>query len=312
MEHDELMTRLRAARPAAAMVDPDAFDAGLLDRLSRQQTPPRGVTRRRLALPAAGGVAAVATVLVLLGGSPSGPTPAAAVTRALHWLNPPAGTILHTLSIAAQGGHTTTLEMWQSADHPATERLRYGGDPTYETGGGAVYDPTTNTIYTRSANAPSNTSKANPGAGRVHTTDGTLLPGDPVVEKVRVLLQRGDMTVGAVAAHNGTSAFPISLKADAGRPVWTLWVSANEGRPLELIDPGRDAGEEPQDIRWSTYQILPATNASALLSLSGAHPSARVVSNRAHIPAVAQRLLGKQHAARPAGRRAGSSKPRSI
>lgn len=308
MEHDQLTTRLRAARPAATMVDPDAFDAALLDRLRRQPTPQRGARRSRRALTAGGGVAAIATVLALFGGSPSGPTPAAAVTQALHWLNPPAGTILHTLSIATQGGHTTTLEMWQAADHPATERLRYGGDPTYETAGAAVYDPSTNAIYLGTADAPPSPSgKAKLGAGRVDAKVGTLLPGDPIVEKVRTLLQDGDMTVGSEETHDGTPAFPISLNADAGRPIWTLWVSETDGRPLELIDPGRDSTEAPQDVRWPTYEILPGTNAGGLLTLAGAHPSAHVVSNRAQISVAVQRLMGKQQWNNPATKRGARS-----
>ena len=301
MEHDKLTTRLRAARPAAATIDPDAFDAALLERLRQQPAPPRGARRPRRALTAAGGVVAIATVIAVFGGSPSGPTPAAAVTQALHWLNPPAGTILHTLSISTQGGHTTTLEMWQAANDPTTERLRYGGDPTYETAGAAVYDPSTNTIYLGTADAPSSPlAKAQLGAGRVDAKVGTLLPGDPIVEKVRTLLQDGDMTVGSEETHDGTLAFPISLNADAGRPIWTLWVSATDGRPLELIDPGRDSAEAPQDVRWPTYQILPGTHAGALLTLAGAHPSAHVVSNRAQIVVADQRLMGKQQSNNPA------------
>jgi hypothetical protein len=61
-------------------------------------------------------------------------------------------------------------------------------------------------------------------------------------------------------------------------------VSAADGKPLELRDPGRDANEQPQLIRWSAYEVLPGADADRVLTLTGAHPSARVV----HEPAPGQ------------------------
>jgi hypothetical protein len=303
MERNDLTTRLQAARPAAAIVDPGAFDAALLDRLCAQPVPPRRTVRRTLALPVAGGLVATATAVAVLAGGPGGPSHADAVTRqALHWLTPPAGTILHTQSVATQGGHTTTLEVWQSADDTRAERLRYGDNPTYETAGDAVYDPATDTIYAVPRPTASRADNAKLGAGRVDAKGAKLPPGDPIVDKVRTLLQDGQMTVGAETTHDGTAAFPISLNADAGQPVWTLWVSAADGRPLELRDPGRDANEAPQDIRWPTYEVLPGANADALLTLAGAHPSARVVSDPAQLTAAQQRLMGMKSSPDPAAK----------
>ena len=65
------------------------------------------------------------------------------------------------------------------------------------------------------------------------------------------------MTVTGREMHNGIDTWAISLKPDVGRPVWTLWVSAADGKPVELRDPGRDASEQPQVIRWPTYEVLP-------------------------------------------------------
>ena len=90
--------------------------------------------------------------------------------------------------------------------------------------------------------------------------------------------------------HDGNDAWVISLKADVGRPVWTLWVSAADGKPLELRDPGRDASEAPQVIRWPTYEVLPDAGADKLLTLTGAHPSARVVHDPAQVDAAERRL----------------------
>jgi hypothetical protein len=67
-------------------------------------------------------------------------------------------------------------------------------------------------------------------------------------------------------------------------------VSADDGKPLELRDPGRDANEAPQVIRWTTYEVLPETGADALLTLTGAHPSARVVDDPAQVEAATERL----------------------
>ena len=63
-------------------------------------------------------------------------------------------------------------------------------------------------------------------------------------------------------------------------------MSVADGKPLELRDPGRDASEPPQVISWSTYEVLPASGADRLLTLTGAHPSARVVRDAAQVAAV--------------------------
>jgi hypothetical protein len=80
------------------------------------------------------------------------------------------------------------------------------------------------------------------------------------------------MTVTGHEDHHGTDAWNISLKPDRGRPVWTLWVSAADGRPLELADPS-DGG---QVVRWTTYEVLRDADADAVLTLAGAHPDAHV------------------------------------
>jgi hypothetical protein len=73
--------------------------------------------------------------------------------------------------------------------------------------------------------------------------------------------------------------------------VWTLWVSADDGKPLELRDPGRDADEGLQVIRWPVYEVLRGADADELVSLKDAHPSANVVSDPAKVAAAERRLL---------------------
>ena len=272
MEHDvtqDLDRRLRAARPAAARIDEHAFDAELLTGLRDQPIAHRRRVPRAVTVPVAAGVTLTATALVMFGGGPGdvgGPSSAAAITQALHWLSPPAGTILHARSVESQGGRTTTREFWQSADDPTSARLRITGSESYETVGDSRYDPATDTIHV--GGAPP---KGQVGGGRA------VPPGDPIVAKVKVLLQNGNLKVTGREVHNGTDAWTIALRPDAGRPVWRLWVATADGKPLELRDPGRDANEAPQVIRWPTYEVLPGGGADKLLTLKGAHPTARVV-----------------------------------
>jgi hypothetical protein len=82
----------------------------------------------------------------------------------------------------------------------------------------------------------------------------------------------------------------ISLKPDYGEPIRTLWVSATDGKPLELRDPGRDATGQPQVIRWPAYEVLPGADANQLLTLTGAHPSAAVDHNATDAADAEQRL----------------------
>ena len=301
---DDLARRLRASRPPMARVDEDAFDADLLARVREHPIAARRALPRGVALPVAAGVTLTATAVVMLGGGPGdvgGPSSASAITQALHWLSPPHGTILHVRSVETQGAETTTRELWQSADNPASARLRTEGAHSFETAGGALYDPATDTIYDALAAPPSaaEASKAEgagkqaapagmPGTGK--PGDRAFPAGDPVVDKVRFLLQKGQMVVKRREIHDGVDTWAISLKADVGRPVWTLWVSAADGKPVELRDPGRDASEQPQVIRWPAYEVLPGSDSDQLLTLRGAHPTAHVVHDAAQMAAAERRL----------------------
>ena len=130
-----------------------------------------------------------------------------------------------------------------------------------------------------------------PASGRVDVNGITLPAGDPIVTKVRVLLQMGHATVVGRERHNGVATWSIALNQGVGRPVWRLWVDADSGRPVELRDPGQRAGEPAQVIRWTTYEVLHTSKANAVLTLAGAHPSAHVVHDLAQWQAAEQRLL---------------------
>ena len=296
MEHDmidELERRLHAARPRTARVDENAFDAELLARVREQPIARRRTVPRAVAVPVAAGATLTATAFLMLGGGPGdvgGPSSAAAITQTLRWLDPPPGTILHVRSVETTGPRTTTRELWQSADDPGSQRELTGG--SLETSGDAFYDPATHTIYDPPAESPRGVGKkgAPVKAPARKAGDPTMPGGDPIVTKVRMLLQEGRMAVTGREVHNGADAWAVSLKPGIGRPVWTLWVSAADGKPLELRDPGRDASEQPQVVRWPTYEVLRDADADRLLTLTGAHPSARLVRDAAQTAAAERRL----------------------
>jgi len=128
-------------------------------------------------------------------------------------------------------------------------------------------------------------------AGRIKVDLATLPAGDPIVTKVRVLLQAHKAVVVGRDRHDGIATWQISLSPAVGEPEWRLWVDAETGRPVELRDPGRP-GQQPQVIRWTTYEVLrPGATANADLSLTAAHPSARVVDDADQWQAAEQRLL---------------------
>ena len=301
MEHDvidELERRLHAARPRTARVDENAFDAELLARVRDQPIARRRTVAHAVAVPVAAGATLTATAFLMLGGGPGdvgGPSSAAAITQTLRWLDPPPGTILHVRCVETTGPSATTRELWQSADAPSAQRELTEG--SLETSGDAFYDPETHTIYDPPAASPRGVEKKG-GPLKVAPArkagDPTMPAGDPIVTKVRMLLQEGRMAVTGREVHNGTDAWAVSLKPGVGRPVWTLWVSAADGKPLELRDPGRDASEQPQVIRWPTYEVLPDSDADRLLTLTGAHPSARVVRDPALTAAAERRLMPRK------------------
>src|SRR6478735_11501151 len=127
--------RIRAARPPIADAAPDEE---LLRRVMAQ--PVRRHRRPLVAIPAVAVAALVAAAFVLLGGNQ--PDTASALSQAMHWFDPPPGTILHSRIVNDAG---QAREFWQDVDHPENSRtIEPNG---MEVGKGAIYDPSTNTIY---------------------------------------------------------------------------------------------------------------------------------------------------------------------
>ena len=283
MGNDVIEHRLRASRPDTADVDPDAFDAELLAQIQRLPLERRRTAGHRAVIPlATAGVTLAAAAAVMFAGGPGdlgGPSSAVAIEQALRWFDPPAGTVLHIRSVETQDGRTTTHESWQDADSPTATREVVDGPIPYETADDGLYDPTTNTIYLDTDTA----SEDDPIEA---------ISGDGVVKKVRYGLEEQFLTVTGRERHNGQDAWEISLKPDTGRPVWKVWVSAEDGKPLELQDPGRDANEAPSTIRWEAYDVLDDADAAPLVTVQGAHPTAKVVRDRAQVEAAFERALG--------------------
>jgi hypothetical protein len=278
---DPVDKRLRAARPPLADVDPAIYDADLLARVQRQPDVPSARRPRRLALPIGAALAiVVAAALVLTGGPLNLRSPSradAAITRALRWFDPPAGSILHMrseMTSARPNGGSAVLvqETWQSADHPGQERRLEGAAETDSRGD--LYDVATDTVYAYMAPRPEQLRRdaraalarkiasAKAAGASADTIDrlradrdrilaqidsGKPLAtgneqaevGDALVNVIRHLLDHGDATVGDVTTHDGVDAFPITFRPGGkNAPRWQMWVRTSDGRPLELrIDP---------------------------------------------------------------------------
>lgn len=339
MEHDLTdiaEDRLRAARPAAADVDPDAFDAALLARVVASPVAAPARRRRRLTLPAAGLAAlGIAAAVVLVGGpAPRRDSAAAAVQRAATWFALPPGRILHYREVfTGRGGEELTQEVWQSTDDPAHQRrMERTHGVTAELAGASLYDPARDTIYDyvppsrdervagiRQAFARKIAAARAAGASRAvrrmravrdrlirQTMQGgrpglrEAVPvvavsslGDWSVEQVHRAFDAGRATAGPEQEHDGVDARPIRMpvgKADEGAR-WVLWTAVDDGRPLELTTDHGPGTPVVEATRFSTYELLPDTDADRLLTLEGAHPGAQMVRASAAYRDAEQRLF---------------------
>jgi hypothetical protein len=325
---EDLDRRLREARPPATEADPSAHDADLLARLTRAPDRRRRLALPVAAVAAAG--LAVAVVLAGTHVSATDDAEAA-IARAQHWFAPAPGTILHTRSTLTDRGTSLVQESWQSVDAPARQRLLQEQDGRrVETTADAIYDPASDTVYENAPAdasglaaerrrireaigrkiAGARAAGAGPDviaqlrraerlalakAGTRTDTGFVGSAGDTTVAQIRKNLTAGRASVGAETTHDGADAFPITLTQSdpGGRDTvrWTLWTAAGDGRPLELrIDSGPGT-ETVEATRWSTYELLPAARADGLLTLTGAHPGARVVRDRAAYDAAGDRLF---------------------
>jgi len=300
MDVDE---RLRAARPPVTDAEPDLE---LLERVMAQPVPRR---RPHLAIPAVATAALAVAAFLLLGGNR--PDTANALSQAMHWFDPPAGKVLHSVMVDSSG---QARESWQDVDHPERSRTVLPGG--YELGADGIYEAATNTVYeddgskpgkgpdpragaakrakralaggARPGTQPAESKPAEPQPGRVDLPE-TLPKGDPTVTKVRVLIELGHAAVQGREVHDGVEAWKIALTDTSERAPWVLWVNAQDGKPLAIDDPGEPSrNKAPEHSRWTTYEVL--DHADAPLTLTDAHPGARIVKDPAQFDAVVQRM----------------------
>jgi hypothetical protein len=120
---------------------------------------------------------------------------------------------------------------------------------------------------------------------------------DPVIAKIRMILENGGARVVGRRGSNGNETYSIALPDDpsgasGGHAVrWTLRVAA-DGRPLEVRIESGDGATALETITWDTYEVVPAgDDADRLTTLRGAHPDARVVRDAAALDAAAARMF---------------------
>jgi len=223
----------------------------------------RGVTSRRLAVPAAMGACALGVALfaVFGAGSRAPSANASILHRLVAVLTPPSGTILHEraqVSIPGQG--STTYEAWIQADSPYAYRVdKWGSEGSWNGTTYSNYDPTSNTITVE----PTPPVAARP-------------KHDPIdlAATLRSFVESGEATVADTTTIDGVQAYKLTV---TGGPdpqlIGTAYVATSDYHPLEI---DTNSGT----IIYETYEYLPATTANLrLLDLATQHPGATIAND---------------------------------
>jgi hypothetical protein len=259
-----------------------------------------------LVVAVAAAAAAVATSIGVVGsGAPS------IVERASAALAVNYGTILHVVVVGHQdnGDGTTSAwrdESWQSTSEPYQRRQleQVGHAPVTETSSAgdteAIYDATTNTVYTReepaSLPASGKLLRWKTSDGKVHrviVTGGRPAPpktqADPIEEPFRrevlELLRSG----GAKEDGRVTIAGRDAVRIVGNNGHATYFVDAKTYDPLEFRTAGDGGGTS---LRFAVYETLPLdASTRTLLSVAAQHPDARVSTTPAAFAAAQARLF---------------------
>ena len=220
----------------------------------------RGVTSRRLAVPAAMASCALGVALfaVFGAGSQAPSANAAILHRVAAVLTPPSGTILHERAqVSVPGQGSTTYEAWMQADSPYAYRVsKWGSEGSWNGTTYSNYDPTSNTITVEP------TPPAAPGP-----------PIDPAAT-LRSLVQSGEATVAGTTTIDGVGAYKLTV---TGGPdpqlIGTAYVATSDYHPVEI---DTNLGT----VIYETYEYLPATTANlGLLDLAAQHPGATIAND---------------------------------
>ena len=201
--------------------------------------------------------AATAAIVALVGTGGSGnlsPASAAVVHRALQAVTPPANMILHVKMESTQNGVPVVGELWQETSPPFASRALKGapghqsesaddGTSTFD------YDPATNTISKQ------------PDASKPTFSDP--------ISAVREQLRSGQAQDVSTAVVDGATLYKIDLVHGL-----VGYFDKTTYRLRYLDDPQRDGSI----VRFQLldYRYLPLAGNRSLLSLTAAHPSARL------------------------------------
>ena len=213
-------------------------------------------------------VAAITAVVLFAGTSPVRPADAALLARVVRALTGPAGTILHERAVSTANGKSVLFELWQSEESPSDYRVTKGSAEISSNGSTTEsFDPSSGTIVRSADSTPASLSdpaaaiKAMIGAREARVVGAATIDGRPVWK---------------LDAHNPADRFLTG----------TLYVDRTNYYPVLLeVAIGRLCANAvctavPEQIRFQTYEYLPATPANdRLLSLADQHPSVPVVTS---------------------------------
>jgi hypothetical protein len=246
---------------------------------NKKRSPRRATRRRRLLWQGALLVGAAAIVLAVLSivnvFGANGPS---IVEKAAAAIDPAKNVILHVKISGHEGGadgysSDWTEEDWSRMSSPYTWRQiqAFPDQPVTDTvqdtnGLAQMYDAGTNSIYTQAA------------ASMFMVAAGQAVPyGEMILE----LLRSGDAVVDGTETINGRECTRIVATKDYGTaPEGTkygdwFYVDSRTNYPVEWKQT-RDGGKVV-DIRFDTYELLPANDANlAFLDLSAQHPGATI------------------------------------
>jgi hypothetical protein len=280
-------------------------DAAALDLAGRSRVRP--LVRRGVVILLAAAVAgAVAVFAGVFGNHAPSFVERASAALAVH-----DGTILHVVVVGRQdnGDGTTSTwrdETWQSASEPYGRRQveQVGAEPVTETSSAgdteAIYDPNTNTIYSREEPA------SLPATGKLlrwKTIDGkvhrVIVKGgrpappktqeDPIEEPFRrevlELLRSGDAREDGRAILAGRDA--VRIVGNNGSS--TYFVDAKTFDPIEFRTVGDGGGTS---LRFEVYETLPLdASTRKLLSVAEQHRDARLSTKLSEFEAAQARLF---------------------
>jgi hypothetical protein len=231
----------------------------------------RGRRRHLLVVAASSSVAAAAAVVgaVLLFATTSvGGADAAVLTGVSRALTPPPGTILHEYAVSTANGRSVAFELWQSLASPDVYRVVKGTSESSSNG--------------------SLTDSFDESSGTIVRSTGSTRKGSPdPAAAIKAMIDAGEARVLGTAQVDGRAVWKLDAQSRTDRFLTgTLYVDRSTYYPVLIevqngyLCPNAACDAVPEQIRFRTYEYLPATAANTkLLSVSDQHPGARIVAS---------------------------------